>query len=516
MSVFSRHDQLGSWEWNIEGDRLTWSPEMYRIYDRAPVLGPLAIAHSQHCFTPESWSRLISLVEISLAKRIPYSCNVEFIRPNGEHRWAVFSGEPVLDSAGNVTGQRGTVQDFTDRRDAEEQLQLATFRFRRLIEASLDPLVTISPGGKIVDVNEACEEATGLSRLELIGSDFSECFTDPEAAHDTYGRIFAEGFVKDQELTMKHVSGRLMDVLYNASVYRDLQGNVLGAFAAARDITLRKKREREIIRLNAELEQRVLERTAELEAANKELESFSYSVSHDLRAPLRGIDGWSQALVEDYGDKIDDQGREYLAQVCYEAQRMGRLIDDLLQLSRWTRAEMRREKVDLSSLSRDILGSLRQQERQRQVEVTIAPGLLVTGDPVLLRQVLENLLGNAWKFTGKRATGTIEVGVMESSGDVKDASSGGPLQPPPLRPGTMVYFVRDNGAGFDMAHTTKLFGPFQRLHRLNEFPGTGVGLATVQRIIHRHGGHVWADAKKDAGATFLFTLSGNTTTNKVI
>ncbi|MBI5387455.1 MAG: GAF domain-containing protein [Verrucomicrobia bacterium] len=260
-------------------------------------------------------------------------------------------------------------------------------------------------------------------------------------------------------------------------------------------------------RQREEAEAALASRTIQLEAANKELEAFAYSVSHDLRAPLRGIDGWSHALVEDYGGKLDAQGREYLATVCAETQRMGRLIDDLLQLSRVTRAEMRREPVDLSALAGSILAGLRQHDRQRQVETVVAPGLTATGDPQLLRLVLENLLGNAWKFTSKRAQARIEfgrlAGPLPSAGATSIAASGdAPYN------GT-VFFIRDNGAGFDMAHAAKLFGAFQRLHRPSEFPGTGVGLATVQRIIHRHGGRVWAEAAQDTGATFYFTLATN-------
>ena len=230
------------------------------------------------------------------------------------------------------------------------------------------------------------------------------------------------------------------------------------------------------------------ERTAELQAANQELEAFSYSVSHDLRTPLRSIDGFSQAILDEYAHKLDDQGRDHLKRVRVATQHMGQLIDDMIKLARVTRVEMQREAVDLSVLAADVLTALQKSEPDRRVEYLIEPGLVVEGDVRLLRVVLDNLLGNAWKFTSKQAHARIEFGAHSQE-------TGGPA-----------YFVRDNGAGFDMNHIGKLFGAFQRLHLLSDFPGTGVGLATVQRIIHRHGGRVWAEGMVGKGATFYFVV----------
>ncbi len=265
---------------------------------------------------------------------------------------------------------------------------------------------------------------------------------------------------------------------------------VVKVWGSFQDITERRRVEEEIRRLNADLERKVTERTAELEAANKELEAFSYSVSHDLRAPLRSIDGFSQALMEDYPERLDAQGRSYLERVRAGTHRMGELIDDMLQLSRVTRAEMRRETVDLSALAGSVVEELQRAEPQRQVKVAIQPGLTADGDPNLLRIALINLLANAWKFTSRQPTAHIEVGNRDDSND-------------------RAFYVRDNGVGFDMAYAGKLFGAFQRLHAMSEFPGTGIGLATVQRIVHRHGGRVWAEAAVNQGATFYFSLPSN-------
>jgi len=243
-----------------------------------------------------------------------------------------------------------------------------------------------------------------------------------------------------------------------------------------REVTMRKRVEREIVKANAELA-----------AVNKELEAFSYSVSHDLRAPLRSIDGFSQALIEDYPDRLDEQGKDYLQRVRSATQRMGVLIDDLLSLSRVTRSEMRRETVDLSALAQSIAEELQEAQPERQVDFVVTPGLTASGDALLLRLLVENLLSNAWKFTGYHPQARIEFGATQVDGKE-------------------TFFVRDDGVGFDMTYADKLFGVFQRLHKQDEFPGTGVGLATVQRIAHRHGGQVWAEGKVEEGATFYFKL----------
>jgi PAS domain S-box-containing protein len=271
-------------------------------------------------------------------------------------------------------------------------------------------------------------------------------------------------------------------------IVRDEQGRALRLVGTHVDITERKRTEEEIRKLNAELEERVVQRTAQLEATNNELEAFSYSVSHDLRAPLRGIDGWSLALLEDYGAQLDEQAHTYINRVRSEAQRMSQLIDDMLELSRLARAEMRTEQVDLSAIAHTIAARLQESAPERQVEFTIQPGLSAHGGAHLLEIALSNLLGNAFKFTGKAPQARIEFGQIESQGQ-------------------RVFFVRDNGVGFDMTFAKKLFGAFQRMHKTSEFPGTGIGLATVQRIVHRHGGLVWAEAHVNQGATFFFTLA---------
>ncbi len=254
-----------------------------------------------------------------------------------------------------------------------------------------------------------------------------------------------------------------------------------------RDITEQRLTEAEINRFNQDLERRVAERTVQLEAVNKEIESFSYSVSHDLRAPLRAMNGFSRVLLARYADQLDPQGKDFLQRIDAAGQRMASLIEDLLNLSRITRRDMRKEPLDLTALARSIAEDFQRSEPKRKTTFLIQDHLKADGDPGLLKIVLENLLGNAWKFTSNHPTAIIEFGRIEQEGK-------------PL------YFVRDNGAGFDMAYADKLFGAFQRLHSASEFEGTGIGLATVQRIIHRHGGKIWAEVEVEKGATFYFKI----------
>ncbi len=282
--------------------------------------------------------------------------------------------------------------------------------------------------------------------------------------------------------------GRYYDV--RVEPLRDQRNQIIGSINIAVDITERKQVEEEVRCLNTELEQRVRERTAQLEAANQELEAFSYSVSHDLRAPLRSLDGFSRTLSEDYNDRLDAQGQMYIQRIRGASQRMGQLIDDLLDLSLVIRDEMHIETVDLSAMIRTIAAELQQTAPERSVAFEIADTVLVKGDARLLRIVMGNILHNAWKFTGRREDAWISFNVM-------------------LKEDQQIYVVQDNGAGFDMAYAHKLFGPFQRLHSESEFAGTGIGLATVQRIIHRHGGTIWGEGVVDRGAAFFFTLPGD-------
>ena len=612
--------------------------------------------------TMDVWSNAVG-------KRSLYETAYRLRRHDGEYRYVAVRGVPVLKPDGSVREWVGTCTDITERHLAAEAVRRAGAYNRSLLEASLDPLVTINPQGRITDVNNATEKVTGYSRNELIGTDFSNYFTEPERARAGYQQVFREGWVQDYELEVRRRDEHTTPVLYNASVYKDENGKVIGVFAAARDISERKKAEKELAlvnralkaitecneamvraseeadllervcrllvevggfrlvwvgyaeqdeaksvrpvahagfeegylatlnltwadeergrgptgtairtgqlcgtrnflgdrqvvpwraeatrrgyassialplilegrtlgaltlysqavdafdgkevslledlaadlafgihtlrvrkerkqaeeeirRLNQDLERRVRERTAELEAMNKELEAFTYSVSHDLRAPLRHIDGFSRLLQEEYSSKLDDPARHYLDRIRTGTLNMGRLVDDLLSLSRIGRRELTSELTGLGSLVKEVVNEFESETVGRRIEWKVDELPFVECDPALMKLVFQNLLSNACKFTRPREVAIIEVGQTVVN-----------AQP--------AIFVRDNGVGFSMKHVDKLFGVFQRLHRQADFEGTGVGLATAQRIIHKHGGRTWAEGEINKGATFFFTL----------
>ncbi|MCU1277102.1 MAG: hybrid sensor histidine kinase/response regulator [bacterium] len=375
---------------------------------------------------------------------------------------------------------------------AHEQMLLLSQeeRFRRLIEAVEDyAIFLVDPGGNVSSWNAGAERGTGWRAEEILGRPFATFFTpdDRAAARPQRDLELAaqQGVARGEERRVRKDGSQFIAEVALTAV-RDSLGQLVGFVSIARDITERRQSEVAISKLNAELEQRI----ADLAAANAELEAFSYSVSHDLRGPLRAIDGFSKILMEDYRERLDGQGQHYLARVRAGSQRMGHLIDALLSLARVTRAEMDRGRVDLAQIAREVVEELRRHEPARVVDVVIVDRAPASGDAGLLRAALENLLGNAWKFTGKTTAPRIELGVQ-------------------ARDGGSAYYVRDNGAGFDMAYAHKLFVPFQRLHERSEFEGAGIGLATVQRIITRHGGKLWAESTPGQGATFWFTLGSD-------
>jgi len=387
-----------------------------------------------------------------------------------------------------------------ERAQAQTALRENESQLHTIVENLDEGLVVSDLNGRLLQWNRAALQLHGYSgsdqdrrRFTELVDTFELSTLDGVAApveQWPLARILRGEKLHDLELRVRRIGSDWQRTFnYGGTLVHDANGQPLMAIVTIGDITERKRAEEEIRQLNVELEERVVRRTAELEAANKELEAFSYSVSHDLRAPLRAVDGFSQAVLEDYGKQLPDEGRRYLQTIRDGAQRMGELIDDLLTFSRLSRMPLNKEAVNMTRVARGALEELNGQQTGRQIDLRVGDLPSCEGDAALLKQVWVNLLSNALKYSRKRDAALIEVGSRSENGE-------------------NVYFVSDNGTGFDMQYVHKLFGVFQRLHRADEFEGTGVGLAIVQRIVHRHGGRVWAKGALDKGATFHFTLNG--------
>jgi PAS domain S-box-containing protein len=412
---------------------------------------------------------------------------------DGTFYWVDTTIVPFLTELGKPRQYVAIRADITARKEAEEKLRASTKEVVDLTTA-LDEhaIVAITdPQGKITYVNDKFCAISKYAREELLGQDhriINSTHHPKEFIRELWTTI-AHGRVWHGEIKNKAKDGTFYWVDTTIVPFLNEHGKPRQYVAIRADISERKAAEETNRRLNAELERRVAERTAQLEAANRELEAFSYSVSHDLRAPLRAVDGFSQAVIEDFGPQLPPEGQRYLQTIRHSAQRMGTLIDDLLAFSRLSRQALEKRPVDTAQLVRAALDELGAPWPERKIEVRIGDLPPCRGDPALLKQVWINLLSNALKYTRKRDPARIEIG-----GAAPD--------------GVPAFFVRDNGTGFDPRYAGKLFGVFQRLHRAEDYEGTGVGLAIVQRIVHRHGGRAWAEAKPDSGATFYFTLKG--------
>ncbi len=382
-------------------------------------------------------------------------------------------------------------EGIAERNRIKHIMDEAQQRLTAIIDATPDFVATASPDGRILYMNKAARKIAGLADADDI-SNLRIRDVHPEWAADIVldkGLPTAAGYgIWQGETSIMARSGELTPTSQVIIAHKDASNNVLYYSTIARDISEGKRAEEAVRKLNVELEGRVAERTAMLEAVNRELEAFSYSVAHDLRAPLRIIDGFSAAILEESGKTLENSSLEHLRRVRAASSRMAQLIDDLLDLSHVTRARMDMTEVDLSAIARGIAEELKKSQPERDAAFVIQDNLMATADARLLKIVLDNLIGNAWKFTGAKSPAVIQVGSAGDEGDRR------------------VYFVKDNGAGFDMRYAGRLFGAFQRLHANAEFAGTGVGLATVERIIRRHNGRVWAEAAVDSGATFYFTL----------
>ena len=475
---------------NLDGIVVTWNKGAERIYGYSSeemvgksvsVLIPPERAHE----LPEI------LDDLRRGARIEHF-ETERVRKDGCRIIVSLSESPIRDSRNYIVGASVIARDITAQKQANEALALSAERYRSLTLATSQVVWTTNAQGEVVGDVPMWRDFTGQTVDEVPGWGLFNALhpDDRERILEVWANAVRTKSFYRAEYRLRRHDGEYRWVAVHSVPVLERDGSIREWVGTCTDIQDRTEAEEEIRKLNQELEQRVIQRTAELESANRELEAFAYSVSHDLRAPLRAVDGFSRILLEEYSPQLPEQAQHYLAVTRKNALQMGALIDDLLAFSRLSRQPLRKEPIAPADLVRQVLHDLRAELEGRRVEITIGDLPPCEGDPGLLKQVLVNLLSNGFKYTRKREVAKIEVGAL---------TPGGGQRP--------VYYVRDNGVGFDMRYANKLFGVFQRLHGAQEYPGTGVGLAIVQRIVHRHGGQVWAEAGVNQGATFYFVLA---------
>lgn len=472
------------------GKILTWNigAENLKGYTAQEVIG----SHFSSFYTKSDRERGHPERELNIAAQTGrYEEEGWRVRKDGSVFWANVIITAVRDPEGQLRGFGKVTRDLTERMKANQAMKESEEKFRLMVEGVQDyAILMLDEKGFIASWNAGAERIKGWTPKEIIGRHFSTFYPaedvklgKPEFELEAATR---EGRFEDYGWRVRK-DGTTFWANVIITALHDEKGKLRGFSKVTRDITDRKNAEEKLKRAYENLEARIEDRTKALQSANRELESFNYSVSHDLRAPLRSMDGFSQALITNYSDKFDDRGKDYLRRIRESAKRMGQLIEDILNLSKIARVEVNKSEVDLSQTAEKVVAELKTADPNREVRFDIEENITAYCDENLIRLVLENLLGNSWKYTSKDKSAHIQFG--KTGGD-----------------GEAVYIVRDDGIGFDMSFVDKLFEPFQRLHTEQEFPGTGIGLATVRRIIFRHGGDVWAKGEVGKGTTIFFTL----------
>lgn len=453
-----------------------------------------------HPYWPEEEYEHLDNAFLQTMEKEDNSFELVFKRKNGERFPVLVSPFAIHDNEGNIVNYSATFKDITRRKqietlmkESEEKLRTVYQYARSLIEASLDPLVTIDADGKITDVNAATEKIMELTRDHLIGTEFSQYFTEGEHAKVGYHQVFEQGSVVDYPLTIRSSSGRLTDVLYNASVYRDGQGKILGIFAAARDITARKQAENELNKLNETLEQRIAERTHQLETINEELafhlnelEQFAYITNHDLQEPLRTLVNFTQLVKDEYMGKLDEDGNRYIDFIYTSAGRMRDLVNGLFDYSLIGKQSVA-EIIDCNRIVGEVLKDLQKTIRENNAKITVRQLPTLNGFEAELRLLFQNLIANAIKFKKKDTDPEISI-------SAESQEKG------------WMFSIRDNGIGIEAQHKDKIFIIFQRLHNRDDYKGTGIGLAHCKKVVELHGGKIWVDSTPGAGCIFNFTI----------
>ena len=473
--------RLGGWAWDVAQPYVTWSEEVCAIHEVRQTFQPTpqqAIAF----FAPEYRDAMRKVIRACVRDGTPFDVEAQIITAKGRRLWTRVIAEGEWDALGRVRRIQGACQDISESRDAAERTRAVAQQLTTTLESLTDAFFTVDREWRFTYVNGEAERLLRHSRTDLLGRQMWQLF--PDLRESQFARSYEKALAE-------HVTVQFEDyypafnIWVNVKAYPSSQGLAI----YIKDVSSRIAAQQEILRLNAQLEERVRQRTAELQAANRELEAFSYSIAHDLRAPLSSIDGFSQMLEHTARASLDERSLHYLNRIRAGVRQMGELTDGLLALANLSRASLRSEPVDLAVMARAVIASWRERSPDRAVDVRIADALPARGDPRLLSQVVGNLVNNAWKFTSRTEPARIEVGSMA-----------GP-------DGETLYFVRDNGAGFDMAYASKMFEAFHRMHTASEFEGTGIGLAIVHKIVARHGGRIWAEAAPQQGACFYFTLA---------
>lgn len=478
--VAGRVAQLGGWAIELPERTLTWSDENCLIHDVPPGYTP-TLDEGISYFLPEHRHIVERHVQDCARHGIAY----EFVLPKrtakGRLIWVRSIGEAVRDAAGKIIRLQGAFQDISVQKKAEDRMLALEAQLITTLESITDGFCLVDTDWKFTFLNSQAERMLKRRRHDLLGKTLWQEF--PEAVGTRIDRECRLA-IQAQRTSRVQAFYPALESWFDFHIYPTQAG--LAVYF--QDVTERRQQQQEILRLNTQLEERVLLRTFELEIANRELESFAYSVSHDLRSPLNTLHAFSRLVVKIDGDRVSEKGRHYLERIGVSVKHMGELIEGLLTLAQVSRKQIHPEPVDLSDMARRIAHDHRARDPERQTQWHIQDGLLAQGDAPLLALLLQNLLDNAWKFTSREPLARIQVG-SEPDAD-----------------GNTVFHVRDNGAGFDMAFAPKLFGIFERLHAPEEFSGTGIGLATVKRVVDRHAGRVWAQSLPNQGAGFFFTL----------